>query len=98
MMTEEQLRAFLERIGSDAQLSQKLKQAKTHQELISICRASGLDPGLIPHLKQGDSTVDSLSDSELEAIAGGWQRGDCVQSENQSHEMGNYCSVNRNFC
>ena len=62
-MSEEQLKAFLEAVKADAGLQEKLKAAKSSDDVVSIAKEHG-----------HEFTVDKiaeLSEEELEAVAGG---------------------------
>ena len=62
-MSVEQLKAFLERVKGDANLQDRLKAAKSQDEVASIAKEHGHDFGTV-HISQ-------LSEGELEGAAGG---------------------------
>ena len=62
-MSEEQLKAFLEKIKVDTKLQEKLKAAKSSDDVVSIAKEHGYEFGT-KHLSQ-------LSEKELEGVAGG---------------------------
>ena len=62
-MSEEQLKAFLEKVKGDTTLQEKLKAAKSPEDVVDIAKAHG-----------HEFTVDKisqLSEEELEGISGG---------------------------
>ena len=62
-MSLEQLKAFIEKIKGDKSLQDKLKAAKSSDEVVSIAKDHGHDFGA-EHISQ-------LSEEELEGVAGG---------------------------
>ena len=73
-MSEEQLKAFIEKVAADASLQQKLKAAADTDEVIAVARAAGFiisadDIKNSPSLAQ--SSITELSDEDLEGVAGG---------------------------
>ena len=69
-MSEEQFKAFLEKVKSDTSLQEKLKAASTPEAAIDIAKAAGfaITAEDIQSMKSG--TVE-LSDEELGGAAGG---------------------------
>ena len=67
-MSEEQLKAFMEMVKNDAGLAASVKVAKSIDEVISLAKAKGfdLDKSLVETVNK-----NSLSDAELESVAGG---------------------------
>ena len=61
-MSEEQLKAFLEKVKGDTTLQDKLKAAKTPEEVVAIAKEHG-------HEFTADKITD-LSEEELEGVAG----------------------------
>ena len=62
-MSEEQLKAFLEKVKGDTDLKNKLKAAKSPDEVVSIAKEHG-----------HEFTVDKISElsgEELEGVTGG---------------------------
>ena len=62
-MPEEQLKAFLEKVKADTSLQEKLKAAKSPEDVVAIAKEHG-----------HDFTADKLSQlskEELEGVAGG---------------------------
>ena len=71
-MSKEKLKAFLEKVKGDLNLQERLKAAKSMDEVVSIAKEHGHDFGT-EHISQ-------LSEDELEGVAGGgcftvWQHG-----------------------
>ena len=62
-MSLEQLKAFLAKVKGDSNLQEKLKAAKSQDEVVSIAKEHGHDFGT-EHISQ-------LSEEELEGVAGG---------------------------
>ena len=62
-MSLEQLKAFLEKVKGDTSLQDKLKAAKSSDEVVSIAKDHGHDFGT-EHISQ-------LSEEELACVAGG---------------------------
>ncbi len=66
-MSEEQLKAFLEKVKGDTSLQEKLKAAADSDAVVSIAKESGFS------ISADDLTKaqSELSDQELEGVAGG---------------------------
>ena len=62
-MSLEQLKAFLEKVKADSSLQEKLKAAKSPEDVVAIAKANGHE-FKSEHLSQ-------LSEEELEGVAGG---------------------------
>ena len=62
-MSEEQLKAFLEKVKGDTTLQDKLKTAKSPEDVVSIAKEHG-------HEFTADK-ITELSEEELEGVAGG---------------------------
>ena len=62
-MSQEQLKAFLERVKGDLNLQDRLKAAKSSDDVVSMAKEHGHDFGT-EHISQ-------LSEEELEGVAGG---------------------------
>ena len=67
-MTEEQLKAFLEKVKSDTSLQEKLKAAASPEAAIEIAKDAGF--AITAEDIQSVQSVE-LSDEELEGAAGG---------------------------
>ena len=70
-MSEEQLKAFLEKVKSDTELQEKLKAAASPEAAIEIAKEAGF---LITaeDIQSTQSATVELSDEELEGASGGW--------------------------
>ena len=66
-MSEEQLKAFLEKVKGDITLQEKLNEATNADAVVEIAKASGFVISA-DEVKKAQSEV---SDAELEAAAGG---------------------------
>jgi predicted ribosomally synthesized peptide with nif11-like leader len=66
-MSEEQLKAFIAKAKDDQSIQDKLKAAKSPEEVVDIAKEYG-------HEFTADK-ITELSEEELEAIAGGSQLG-----------------------
>ncbi|WP_115120367.1 Nif11-like leader peptide family natural product precursor [Synechococcus sp. UW105] len=62
-MSQEQLKAFLEKVKGDLNLQERLKAAKSQDEVASIAKEHG-------HEFETEH-VSQLSEEELESVAGG---------------------------
>ena len=69
-MSEEQLKAFLEKVQGDTSLQEKLKAAGSNEAAIEIAKAAGFAITAEDIQSMQSSTVE-LSDEELENVAGG---------------------------
>ena len=63
-MSEEKLKAFLEKVKSEKSLQEKLKAAKTPEDVVSIAKEHG-------HKFTADKLTKTLGDEELEGVSGG---------------------------
>jgi len=72
-MSEEQLKAFLEKVKGDTSLQEKLKVASDADTVVEIAKASGFSISA-DDLKMAQPEV---SDAELEGAAGGGNRPSC---------------------
>ena len=68
-MSEDQLNAFLEKVKGDSNLQEKLKAAKSPEDVVGIAKEHG-------HEFSAD-TLSQLSEEELEGVAGGGFQLDC---------------------
>ena len=64
-MSEEQLKAFLEKVKGDLNLQERLKATKSQDEVVSIAKEHG-------HKFEAEH-INQLSEEELEGVAGGAQ-------------------------
>ena len=62
-MSEEQLKAFLSKAKGDSNLQEKLKAAKSHDDVVTMAKEHGHD--------FGTEHISELSDEELEGVTGG---------------------------
>ena len=72
-MSEEQLKAFLEKVKADTSLQEKLKAAADNDAVVAIAKEAGFSISA----DELDAQSRELSDGELEGVAGG-----CVLSLN----------------
>ena len=78
-MSEEQLKAFVEKVKADTSLQEKLKAAASPEAAIEIAKEAGflITAEDIQSMNNNRETVE-LSDEELEGAAGGINGGrDC---------------------
>ena len=73
-MSEEQLKAFLERVKADTSLQEKLKAAASPDAVLEIANEAGFSITAEDIQSMQSSTVE-LSDEELEGAAGGNRDG-----------------------
>ena len=64
-MSKEQLKAFLEKVKGDTRLQDKLKAAKSPDDLVDIAKDHG-------HEFETEH-ISQLSEEELEGVAGGFE-------------------------
>ena len=69
-MSEEQLKAFLEKVKGDTSLQEKLKAAGSNEAAIEIAKEAGFAITAEDIQSMQSATVE-MSDAELEAAAGG---------------------------
>ena len=69
-MSEEQLKAFLEKVKADTELQEKLNGAADADALVEIAKEAGFSITAEDIQSMQSSTVE-LSDEELEGAAGG---------------------------
>ena len=72
-MSEEQLKAFLQKVKADISLQEKLKAAADAEVVAAIAKEAGFS------ISADDLTKaqSELSDEELECVAGGVPNGGC---------------------
>ena len=70
-MSEEQLKAFLEKVKADTSLQEKLKAAADSDAVLAIAK----DAGFIISAEDLKNAQSEISDEELEGVAGGQARG-----------------------
>ena len=71
-MSEEQLKAFLEKVKGDTSLQEKLNGAADADAVVEIAKAAGFSITVDDIQSMQSGTVE-LSDHELEQVAGGCQ-------------------------
>ena len=74
-MSEEQLKAFLEKVKGDTSLQEKLKAAASPEAAIEIAKEAGFAI-TAEDIQSMQSATAELSDEELEGAAGGGTRAD----------------------
>ena len=80
-MSEEQLKAFLEKVKGDTALQEKLKAATNADAVVEIAKAAGCVISA-DDLKQAQAEVSE--DEELEGAAGGTREG-CMPRHGEIH-------------
>tara|TARA_B100001093_G_scaffold291617_1_gene278382 strand:- start:542 stop:796 length:255 start_codon:yes stop_codon:yes gene_type:complete len=65
-MSQEKLKAFLEKVKGDLSLQEKLKAAKSPEDVVSITKDHGHDFG-----SEAADKWTQLSEDELEGVSGG---------------------------
>ena len=73
-MSEEQLKAFLEKVKADTSLQEKLKAAADSDAVLAIAKEAGF--AITAEDIQSMQSATDLSDDELEGVAGGTR--DCA--------------------
>ena len=91
-MSEEQLKAFIAKVKDDQSIQDKLKTAKSPEDVVAIAKEHG-------HVFTADK-ITELSEEELEGVAGGIRKmpgmsGACCLSCAMSHQ-GTICPWNDN--
>ena len=77
-MSEEQLKAFIEKVKGDTSLQEQLKAAADSDAVLAIAKEAGFMISA-DDLKNAKSKAQSkLSEEELENVAGGGNHGVCV--------------------
>ena len=69
-MSEEQLKAFLEKVKTDTSLQEKIKAATDADAVVTIAKEAGFVVSA-DEIKTAQSAPQELSDEELEGVAGG---------------------------
>ena len=73
-MSEEQLKAFLEKVKADTSLQDKLKAAASPEAVMEIAKEAGFSI-TAEDIQSTQSATAELTDEELEAAAGGCRNG-----------------------
>ena len=86
-MSEEQLKAFLEKVKGDTNLQEKLKAAADTNAVAAIAKEAGFSISADVIHNAASQSSSELADEELEDVAGGgylikggfadWVRGTC---------------------
>ena len=76
-MSEEQLKAFIEKVKVDTSLQEKLKAATDADAVVAIAKESGfvVSADEIKTTQSAPQELQELSDEELEGVAGGFGGG-----------------------
>ena len=86
-MSEEQLKAFVEKIECDSNLQERLKAAADSDEVAAIAKEAGF--AIAAQDLQSMQSATNLSDDELESVIGGY--GDCVSLTGVAGGTGKCC-------
>ena len=78
-MSEDQLKAFLEKVKSDTSLQEKLKAAADSDAVLAIAKEAGFSVS-VDDLKNAQSEISGLTEEELEGAAGGACAYSCCES------------------
>ena len=89
-MSEEQLKAFLEKVNADTSLQEKLKAAASPEAAMDIAKEAGFS---ITAEDIQSTKSESVNDEELESAAGG--TGTCFQKQSTASFV-YYDTVGRN--
>ena len=77
-MSKEQLKAFVEKVASDTELSDKIGAATTVETMIEIAKSAGFSVTsediqlLLSFLSEVSEEEEELTDDDLENVAGGF--------------------------
>ena len=77
-MSEEQLKAFLEKLKGDTSLQEKLKAASDADAVAAIAKEAGFMISADDLTNHYHSKYPKLSEIELESVAGGGDTNSCV--------------------
>ncbi|KGG26515.1 MULTISPECIES: Nif11-like leader peptide family natural product precursor [unclassified Prochlorococcus] len=73
-MSEEQLKAFLEKVKADTSLQEKLKAAANFDAVLAIAKEAGFIISADEiNQAQSELSEEQLSEEELEGVAGSWK-------------------------
>ena len=72
-MSEEQLKAFIAKAKDDQEIREKIKAAKTSEEVVEIAKKLGyeLTVDIAEVFKQSKLAVGDLTEDEIEGVTGG---------------------------
>ena len=76
-MSEEQLKAFLEKVKSNAELQEKLKAAASPEAALQIAKEAGFSI-TAEDIQSMQSATQEVSDEELEGASGGSPYSHCM--------------------
>ena len=94
-MSEEQLKAFLEKVKADTNLQEKLKAAADADAVVAIAKTAGF----VISADDWNNAQPGIEDAELEAAAGGGAGGATTQTvECQTCNLSNPCNTNNSTC
>ena len=94
-MSEEQLKAFLEKVKGDTSLQEKLKAATDADSVVEIAKAADF----VISADDWNNAQPGIEDAELEAAAGGGAGGATTQTvECQTCNLSNPCNTNNSTC
>ena len=85
-MSEEQLKAFLEKVKADTSLQEKLKAAADSDAVLAIAKEAGFSIS-------AEDYASELSDEELEGAVGGWEPS-TIDGYKWNGATGNCCRRN----
>ena len=80
-MSLEQLKAFLEKVKGDPSLQDKLKAAKSHEDVVGIAKEHGFEFTA--------DKITELSEEELESVAGGLMK----DTHKRTGGFGSHCGA-----
>ena len=89
-MSEEQLKAFLEKVKSDTELQEKLKAAGSNEAALEIAKEAGFAITAEDIQSMQSATVE-VSDEELEGAAGGFEGGNGFSRQRQLGRLSGNC-------
>jgi len=78
-MSEEQLKAFIAKAKDDQSIQEKLKAAKTPEDVVVIAKEAGF-------AISADKLTQNLTDEELEGVAGGGLTDDYLICNNPYYD------------
>ena len=89
-MSEEQLKAFLEKVKADTRLQEKLKAAGSNEAALEIAKEAGFAI-TAEDIQSMQSQSGEVSDAELEAAAGGFEGGNGFSRQRQLGRLSGNC-------
>ena len=91
-MSEEQLKAFLEKVKAETNLQEKLKAAADADAVVAIAKTAGF----VISADDWNNAQPGIEDAELEAAAGGGATTQTVEC--QTCNLSNPCNTNNSTC